>query len=495
MKKTLIFILTMIFASVSFADVVPLKESVKGGTRGVDNFLWSDYRTAINANEADLDSRKADKSTTYTKTEVDALVSDISTKADAATTYTKTEVDTAIENVSVGGTTIEADGVDNTKAAKAVLADGLAPGADLNVASITVTSVDGQNGLRGATANTPGSVTPLSGEYGLVPMNDGTWWAIIDGVLSPIVTGPVDAYTKAEVDALIALVSNGSDVIAPVVELGSDLTHDGTGTTFEITSAMVTEANLDTVEYDWDGGPNVEISLPFTVTVPANTEDHTLNVTATDLSALIGSDAISFLYSGGAQTFDYQVDFEEAGAPTVGSWAGTGSYNYDDTVNPMEDSQSLNMLSPDADITWTISDYSTMYACVPVRVDVEVTGSTNAIYIKNASGVDLYRIIRLDTGFWRIRNESTYEIVSSTTSIPVGDTGYLFIKVVADSGSNDGSLTLWPSVSKTRGSEFITSGANAIDGLIGKMWFRANTDLSYHVDAIKVDQSEFTTIP
>ena len=61
--------------------------TIEAVANAIDNNpnYFSDTQTAINA--------KADKTTTYTKTEVDTSLGG---KADKTTTYTKTEVDTAV---------------------------------------------------------------------------------------------------------------------------------------------------------------------------------------------------------------------------------------------------------------------------------------------------------------------------------------------------------------------------------------------------------------
>ncbi len=330
-----------------------------------------------------------------------------------------------------------------------------------------------------------------------------TTWSVAS---VPVTEGENTLYARAtddQANQTEKTVTFNVDSIAPVVVANSDSTHDGVST---FTAGMtLTEANPDTATFTATGATPTSGSLTGThpnYTTPSLTPDGTGDATVTFAAADLAGNAAAgtdltqiFTYSGGAQTFDHYLDFEETGAPTDGTFVATGAYDYDNTVDPIEGAQSLKLSSPDGEITWTHTSYNTMYACIPIRIDTEVVGSTNAIYIMTSTGTELYRIIRLDTGAWRVRNGSTYETLTSVTNIPVGTTGYLFIMVVADSGSDDGSLTLWPSTSKTRGAEAITTGSNATDGTIGRIWMRANTSMVFSTDAIRVDGAEFLTVP
>lgn len=87
-----------------------------------------------------------------------------------------------------------------------------------------------------------------------------------------------------------------ADTTDPIVNLGADDTHDGTGSSFEITVAMVVEDNLASVSYYFDSESPTTITLPHTVTVPSDTSVHTLTVTATDVEGNEGTDNKVFTY-------------------------------------------------------------------------------------------------------------------------------------------------------------------------------------------------------
>lgn len=75
MKKITAFIICLIALAMNVsAGQYIIPESVKGGTPGVDNFKWSDYRPMIQGFLNALSDTKADKSNTYTKDEIDALI-------------------------------------------------------------------------------------------------------------------------------------------------------------------------------------------------------------------------------------------------------------------------------------------------------------------------------------------------------------------------------------------------------------------------------------
>jgi hypothetical protein len=123
------------------------------------------------------------------------------------------------------------------------------------------------------------------------------------------------------------------DTVNPVISLGSDTTHDGTGASFSLTSAMITEVNYASSYYTIDGGSQVAVSsFPTSINIPADTSNHTIAVTATDLSGRTGTDSVTYTYSGGgsAGVMGYTTTasittWDTHGANQVGGLGGNAS--------------------------------------------------------------------------------------------------------------------------------------------------------------------------
>ena len=146
MKKLFIVMSIMLFTSIALADVTPLPESVRGGTPGVDNFKWSDYRPMINNNDADLDGRVTTNTAkrTYPQADEDKLAT---VEDNATADQTGAEIKAAYE--------AEADTNAYTDSEKTKLA-GVEEGAnvynpaaagDVTADSISVSGVDGSNAI------------------------------------------------------------------------------------------------------------------------------------------------------------------------------------------------------------------------------------------------------------------------------------------------------------------------------------------------------------
>lgn len=264
------------------------------------------------------------------------LTSALAAKADVATTYTKTEVDTAIGSAG----TIIADATDNTKAAIAVKAETLETGADIDVGSLSVSGVDGINGLTNVDDNTSkGEV----GQLALIPIN-GVWNKVEAGVATEIGSGggdslpaqtgnsgkylttdgtdaswgtvtQVDAYTKTEANALLAdkidtsaldnEATSGSDKIWSIDQIKAYVDQNMGYPTLAITSpatdgtwitatpytglAGTATDNVSLTSVQWkleEGGTPADVggTLPdWTVpSIPTIEGDNTVYVTATD---------------------------------------------------------------------------------------------------------------------------------------------------------------------------------------------------------------------
>src|SRR5690606_10492517 len=114
---------------------------------------------------------KADKATTYTKTEVDTA---LSTKADKATTYTKTEVDAALATKANSADVYTKTQVDTALSAKA-------NAADVYIKSEINTLLAGKENVG----------------------SDINWSRIINRPTTLSGYGIGDAYTKTEVDSYL----------------------------------------------------------------------------------------------------------------------------------------------------------------------------------------------------------------------------------------------------------------------------------------------------
>ncbi len=104
----------------------------------------------------------------------------------------------------------------------------------------------------------------------------------------------------ATVDASITMTV---DTVAPVVALGADTTHDGSGVTFVVMDTMVTETNPASVEWRIDGGAWNQVPggdqaswANVDITVPADTANHTIEVRATDQAGNQASNQVSISY-------------------------------------------------------------------------------------------------------------------------------------------------------------------------------------------------------
>ena len=184
-------------------DEVDLNYYKRGETQDYINLNINEdffrFKTAAAVEAALAD--KADKSDTYTKTEVDALIPDVSDfatqqdltdglalKADAADTYTKGEVDALIPDVSDFATEQE-------------LTDGLALKADA-ATTYTKTEVDG---LLDDKADTATTYTKTEVDDLLPDMTDYYDKTETDALLSDKADAAdlADYYTKTEADALL----------------------------------------------------------------------------------------------------------------------------------------------------------------------------------------------------------------------------------------------------------------------------------------------------
>lgn len=127
----------------------------------INNITLSGNKTGEDLGLADYAALadKADKSTTYTKTQVDGLLDN---KADKSTTYTKTEVDTALSAKADAATTYTKTETDAEIASEITGAIN-----DLDVSAVGgstkyLTTISEANGLINATAATPDTVPTTS---------------------------------------------------------------------------------------------------------------------------------------------------------------------------------------------------------------------------------------------------------------------------------------------------------------------------------------------
>lgn len=163
------------------------------------------------ADAAALDD-KADKSTTYTKTQVDGLLDD---KADKSTTYTKTEVDTALSGKANAATTYTKTETDAEIASEIVGAIN-----DLDVSAVGgstkyLTTISEANGLIDATAASP-DIVPTTGSDKLITSGG--------------VKTYVDAETTAREEECGAIANLGAKNMCPYNTFSATATS-GTGAT------------------------------------------------------------------------------------------------------------------------------------------------------------------------------------------------------------------------------------------------------------------------
>jgi len=186
---------------------------------------------------ADELATKADKATTYTKTEVDTA---LSTKADKSTTYTKTEVDSALAAKANSADVYTKTQVDTALSTKA-------NAADVYIKSEINTLLAGKENV-GSDINWSRIInrpTTLSG-YGI---GDTYTKTEVDSYLATK-ANTADVYTKTQVDSALASKANIADVYTKTQvdnALSAKADKSTTYTKSEVDAALSAKANASSV--------------------------------------------------------------------------------------------------------------------------------------------------------------------------------------------------------------------------------------------------------
>lgn len=188
----------------------------------INNITLSGNKTGEDLGLADYAALadKADKSTTYTKTQVDAA---LDAKADKSTTYTKTEVNTALSAKADKSTTYTKTQVDTALAGKADAATTYTKTETDSAITSGVTA--GINALDATTVGGSGKyISSIYEENGIIYATPSTIQTSVGTSINAVSSKAVKTY----VDDAVATKASITDIYGPGIEIpdGDDLNDD-----------------------------------------------------------------------------------------------------------------------------------------------------------------------------------------------------------------------------------------------------------------------------